>query len=105
MKPIAVITTVGTMAEAQGLARTLVEENLAACAQISEIQSYYVWNEQVQNETEFRILFKTTDQRYAAVEERIRQLHTYDLPAICATPFEYIYAPFAEWVAAHSVDH
>ena len=39
-KPIAVVTTVGSLADAQAMARTLVERRLAACAQISEIESF-----------------------------------------------------------------
>ena len=44
MKHIAVITTIGALAEAQSMARALVERKLAACVQISEIESFYTWN-------------------------------------------------------------
>jgi periplasmic divalent cation tolerance protein len=61
MKPIAVVTTVASREEAHRLARMLVERKLAACAQISEIESVYRWKGEVQQEPEFRILFKTTE--------------------------------------------
>jgi periplasmic divalent cation tolerance protein len=76
MNHIAVVTTVGDLAEAQRMARDLVERRLAACAQISEIESFYVWNDAVQNEKEFRVLFKTTDENYQAVEEAIGKRST-----------------------------
>lgn len=98
MKLIAVYTTVATLEDARNLARVLVERKLAACAQISGIESFYVWEGAVQNEPEFRILFKTTDARYPAVEAAIRDLHPYELPAIHAVAVEHVYAPYAQWV-------
>ncbi|WP_066425418.1 divalent-cation tolerance protein CutA [Anabaena sp. 4-3] len=102
MNYIAVVTTIGSLAEAQHIARTLVEQKLAACAQISEIESFYVWNDAVQNEKEFRILFKTTEANYQAVEDAIRKLHSYELPAIHALALEHIYAPYAAWIETNS---
>jgi periplasmic divalent cation tolerance protein len=102
MKHLAVITTVASQAEAQSMARVIVERKLAACAQISEIESFYTWNGALQNEKEFRVLFKTTDERYQAVEDAIRELHSYELPAIHAVPFERIYAAYGEWIAANA---
>ena len=98
MQPIAVVTTVGSRAEAQAMARALVERRLAACAQISEIESFYRWQGVVHHDPEYRVLFKTTRERYAAVEAAIRELHSYDLPAIHALAFEQVYAPYAAWI-------
>jgi len=102
MNPIAVITTVGSRAEAQAMARALVERKLAACAQIEEIESFYTWNGAVQNEREFRVTFKTMDAQYAAIEAAIRELHSYELPAIHAVALAAVYAPYGEWIATHS---
>ncbi|WP_427158437.1 divalent-cation tolerance protein CutA [Aliinostoc sp. HNIBRCY26] len=102
MNYIAVVTTVSNLIEAQRMARTLVEQKLAACAQISEIESFYVWDNAVQNEKEFRVLFKTTDENYQAIEEAIKQLHSYELPPIHAFKLEHIYAPYAEWIESNS---
>jgi periplasmic divalent cation tolerance protein len=102
MRPIAVFTTVGSQDDARAMARALVERELAACAQISAIESFYVWDGTLQHEPEWRIVFKTTDERYAAVEAAIRDLHGYELPAIHAVAFEHVLAPYGEWVAAHS---
>ena len=99
MKAIAVVTTVGNRDEARRLARTLVERKLAACAQISEIESFYTWKGAVQNEPEFRVLFKTLDGRYAEVERAIRELHSYELPAIHAFAFEHVLPAYGEWIA------
>ena len=96
---IAVVTTVGSRDDAGRIARALIERRLVACAQISAIESYYTWDGALQNNNEFRLLLKTTDAQYEAVEAAIRELHSYELPAICAFAFERVYEPYAEWVA------
>lgn len=102
MKPIAVITTVGSIEDARKLAQSIIERKLAACAQISAIESYYHWSGAVQNDPEFRILFKTTDNMYSAVEHAIREQHSYELPAIFALPVDQAYGPYVEWLARNS---
>lgn len=100
--PIAVVTTVGSQAEAQTMARSLVERGLAACAQIEAIESYYRWKGAVQHDAEFRVTFKTVEAQYAAVEAAIRALHSYELPAIHAVALAHVHAPYAQWVREHS---
>ena len=98
MGTIAIMTTTGSLDEARSIAAALVERKLAACAQVSSIQSFYTWQGAVQNDDEFRILIKTTEERYHDVEAAILELHSYDLPAIVAFDFAKAYGPFAEWV-------
>jgi len=95
---LAVVTTVGTQSEARCLAQELVERKLAACAQISEIESFYSWQGAVQNEKEFRILFKTTDVLYEMIEQAILDRHPYELPAIHAYAIEKIHEPYGVWI-------
>ena len=96
---IAIMTTTDSLDEARSIAAALVERKLAACVQISSIQSYYTWQGSVQNDDEFRVLVKTTDARYADVEAAILELHSYDLPAIVAFDFTHSYGPYADWLA------
>jgi periplasmic divalent cation tolerance protein len=102
MTPIAVVTTVATQDDARRLARALVEQRLAACAQISAIESVYRWQGAVQQEVEQRVLFKTVHERYAEVEAAIRAIHPYELPAIHALPLAEVFPAYAEWVVANS---
>ena len=97
-KPIAVFTTTDGLEEARKLAKTLVEQKLAACAQISEIESFYTWDKEVQNDQEFRIMFKTTKDKYKDVEKAILKIHSYDLPAIYAVDVDELYKPYGDWV-------
>lgn len=100
MKFIAVYTTVASHEEAGNMARVLVEKKLAACAQLSEIESFYDWQGSVQNEREWQVIFKTTAARYADVEQAIRDLHSYELPAIYALAVTDLFAPYGAWVEA-----
>jgi len=102
MRTIAVLTTIDSLERAREISRALVDRKLAACAQISAIESVYAWNGEIQNEMEYRILVKTTDERYAEVESAILDLHSYDLPAVVAIEFSRVYEPYDVWVAENS---
>ena len=95
---IAVFTTTDSLEEARKLTKTLVEQKLAACAQISEIESFYTWDKEVQNDQEFRIMFKTTKDKYKDVEKAILKIHSYDLPAIYAVDVDELFKPYGDWV-------
>src|SRR4051812_17276190 len=97
-----VVTTVGERDDASRLARSLVERGLAACAQISAIDSYYAWKGAVEHDAEFRVLFKVATGAYDAAEQAIRELHPYQLPAIHAIPVERAWEPYRAWVDANS---
>ena len=99
MSIIAIMTTTDSRDEARSIAATLVERKLAACAQVSSIQSFYTWQGDVRNDDEFRVLVKTTAERYADVEAAILELHSSELPAIVAFGIGQSYGPYAEWVA------
>ena len=101
MSIIAIMTTTDSLDEARTIAATLVERRLVACAQISSIQSFYTWRGAVQDDDEFRLLLKTTEDRYPQVEAALLELHSYELPAIVAFDIGNAHGPYAEWVAAN----
>jgi periplasmic divalent cation tolerance protein len=78
-----VVTTVGSRDEANRMARALVEQRLAACAQISAIDSYYVWEDAVRTMPSSGPV-QGRGKRLREAERAIRALHSYDLPAIHA---------------------
>ena len=92
-----VLTTVATRADAERLARAMVEQRLAACAQINAIDSVYHWKGVLQQEPEWRLLFKTTESARPALQAALRAAHPYELPAIVALPMQADPA-FADWV-------
>lgn len=99
---IAVCTTTDTEASAQTLARALVERRLAACVQISAIDSVYRWKGEVQTAAEYRLRVKTTVSRGDAVRALLLALHPYELPAIWSERMESVLPGYADWVRANS---
>ena len=103
MKTVAVFTTTDSLERAREIASALVERKLAACVQISSIESVYTWHGTAQNDKEFRVMAKTLAERYPEVETAIRDLHSYELPAIYALDVAETFEPYADWVAENSV--
>ncbi len=95
-----VLTTVETKEDGERLARAMVEERLAACAQVSgPMVSHYWWEGKVERAEEWLVRLKTTAGRYPALEERLVELHLYSLPQVVAVPAEAAFGPYREWVA------
>jgi periplasmic divalent cation tolerance protein len=68
---------------ARRIARQLVTEKFAACANvIPTVESIYRWQDKIENAQETLVFFKTTVARYAAFEEKLKSLHPYDVPEI-----------------------
>jgi periplasmic divalent cation tolerance protein len=100
MTAIAVVTTVGSKKEARAVAHALVDARLAACAQISKIDSIYAWKGKIESGKEYRVPLKTVEARYSAVERAIREMHSYELPAIHSFAFEHVSPAYADWIEA-----
>jgi periplasmic divalent cation tolerance protein len=78
---ILILTTMPDDDRADQLARTLVEERLAACVNVHRpMASTYRWQERIEVEAERQIVIKTTRDRMSAVETRLRALHPYEVP-------------------------
>jgi periplasmic divalent cation tolerance protein len=76
-----VLTTLGADADAAAIARTLIDERLAACVNIlPPMTSLYRWQGKVEQDREQQIVIKTASDRVAALQARLRQLHPYELP-------------------------
>ena len=82
---LTVTTTVASMADAQELARALVERRIAACVQLEPIAaSFYRWEGKLCEEPEVRLTIKTALQMRAALEAAFDELHPYDVPQFVA---------------------
>ena len=95
---ILVITTVSSQEQARRIASDLVEQQLVACAQIAPVESIYRWKDQLQHETEWRLMLKTTTSCYKSVESTLIKVHPYELPAIYAVPVCNALDIYASWV-------
>jgi periplasmic divalent cation tolerance protein len=79
---ILVVTTVGSEEQAATLAHLLVERRLAACVQMHPVRSVYRWQGKVCDEAEYVLTIKTTERRYAELEQLILEHHPYERPEI-----------------------
>ena len=95
-----VLITCADEAEARRIGRALVEARLAACVHLRPHTAIYRWQGRIEEAAEYSLLAKTTAARFAALQEAVLALHSYDLPAILAVPVKSGHAPFLDWVVA-----
>jgi periplasmic divalent cation tolerance protein len=98
-----VLTNVPDRAVAEKLAELLIAQRLAACVNIlAPCRSVYRWKGAVQHDEEHPMLIKTTQERFAALEQALRAGHPYELPEIIAVPIERGLPAYLDWVAAET---
>jgi periplasmic divalent cation tolerance protein len=98
---IVVVTTAGTQEEANLIAEELVARRHSCCVNILPIQrSVYRWQGKICDDSEYMLIIKTLDSEYAAVEEAIQELHSYDLPEILAFEIQRGEAGFLTWITS-----
>jgi len=94
-----VLTTAASPEEANRLARTLVEERLAACVTlIPAVQSIYRWKGEIESATETLLLLKTGGEQLEALETRLHQLHSYQTPEFLVLPVETGSSSYLDWL-------
>jgi periplasmic divalent cation tolerance protein len=98
MTPTLLVTTVDSAEAARSLARAAVEQHLAACVQITPIESVFAWQGAVQQGAEWRLLFKTTADRVPALESYLLQHHPYELPALHAMTVTQVHSAYGRWI-------
>jgi periplasmic divalent cation tolerance protein len=95
-----VLTTTDSREEADRLGRLVVDQRLAACAQVAgPVTSNYRWQEAVETATEWQVWLKTTAARLDALVALLRSEHTYDVPEIIASPITAGNPAYLEWIA------
>ncbi len=84
---------------AQETAETLLREKLVACCNIvPNITSIYVWQGEIQHDSEVLMLMKTEQTRFGQLEKRILELHPYEVPEIIALPIEKGSVSYLNWI-------
>jgi periplasmic divalent cation tolerance protein len=96
---VVALSTLPSLEKAAALARTLVEERLVACANvIGPIRSIYRWQGAVEDATEHLLLLKARAADVAALETRVRALHSYAVPEVLALPIRAGGADYLAWL-------
>ncbi len=94
-----VYVTTGSDEEALKIARAVVAERLAACANIlGPVTSVYEWQGEMREEGEVALLLKTRREHFDRLADRVRALHSYDCPCIVAWPIEAGTSDYLAWL-------
>jgi periplasmic divalent cation tolerance protein len=96
-----ILVTCGSKPEAKKIARALVAGHLAACVNIltAPVESVYRWKGSVESATEFLLLIKMTQRRFAALRREIERLHSYEVPEIISVPIGKGSPKYLRWLA------
>ena len=98
-----VLTNVPDAATAERMADVLVQEQLAACVNVlAPCRSVYRWQGAIERADEVPMLIKTAQDRYAALQRRIKELHPYEVPEIVACKPQAGWPPYADWVISQT---
>jgi periplasmic divalent cation tolerance protein len=93
-----VLTTTGSSEQAEELAKKIVEKKLAACVQVQQIRSYYMWKGEACNDPECLLFIKARIVQYKELEAFIRKNHTYDTPEIVQLPITAGFSGYLSWI-------
>jgi periplasmic divalent cation tolerance protein len=96
---IVVLVTAGSEDEAARIGRALVTERLAACVNVvGPIRSIYRWQDAVEDAREWLLVAKARAADLAALEARVRALHSYEVPEVLALPVYGGSAAYLSWL-------
>ena len=96
---VAIVLTTFAVGQAVMVAKVLVEERLAACVNVlPPMTSVYRWEGAVQQDAEEQVIIKTTTDRLADLETRLRQLHPYELPEFLVISADAGAEAYLKWV-------
>lgn len=100
MKINFVYMTAGSRDEAKKIGKELVSSRLAACVNILDnMKSFYRWDGEIQEDTEFVMIAKTTEERIPELIEKVQSIHSYDCPCIVRLPVLGGHQPYLDWIA------
>jgi periplasmic divalent cation tolerance protein len=97
---IMVLITASSVEEAENIAKSLVEEKLVACVNIiPQIKSVYWWEGKVCKDDEIMVISKTKQSLFTAVMDRVKSLHSYEVPEIISFSISEGSPEYLNWIA------
>jgi periplasmic divalent cation tolerance protein len=94
-----VMVTAPSKTEGEAIAKTLIQEKLAACVSMMPVYSIYTWQNEVHQDEEWQLLIKSDLTHFPRLETRIRDIHSYEVPEIIALPVVAGSQPYLQWIA------
>ena len=84
--------------EAKKIGKALVEEKLVACVNIHPVNSIYRWEGEIQEESEIAMFVKTKADLVGEVVNRVKELHSYQVPCVVSLPIEKGNPDYLQWI-------
>ncbi len=101
-----VLTTLEKKRDARRLARILVEEKLAACvSMLAPIESFYRWQDKLQNSQEWMLIIKTSSALFSKLKKRIETIHPYECPEIVGISADRTNTSYHQWLLAQVAEN
>jgi len=101
--PVLVLTTIPASAPPDRLARLIVSERLGACVNVlPSMRSLYRWEGAIEDAAERQLVIKTSRDRLAALEARVRAEHPYAVPEFLVLPVEGGSEAYLAWVCGET---
>jgi len=93
-----IYVTAGDEEEARKIAKRLLEKKLVACVNMFPINSMYWWEGKIEEAKEVGMILKTNAEKFKEVRKAVRELHSYEVPCICAFSIDDGLREYLEWI-------
>ncbi|MFY9100935.1 divalent-cation tolerance protein CutA [Aliarcobacter cryaerophilus] len=103
MKVVIVQTTTSNEEEAKKIAKILIQDKLAACVQLKDIESLYNWDGKLCCERETLLSIKTKKELFSKVKSKILELHSYDTPEIIELDISNISEDYLKFIKENTI--
>ena len=103
MKAVIVQTTTSNEEEAKKIAKILIQDKLAACVQLKDIESLYNWDGKLCCERETLLSIKTKKELFSKVKSKILELHSYDIPEIIELDISNISEDYLKFIKENTI--
>lgn len=95
---VVVLVTADSEVEAEAIAKSLVENQLAACVSLSPIRSIYTWQGEIHSAAEWQLVIKTELAKFEDLKTKVRAMHSYEVPEIIAIPIVAGSEAYLDWL-------
>ena len=103
MKAVIIQTTTSSYEEAKKIAKILIQDKLAACVQLKDIESLYNWDGKLCCERETLLSIKTKKELFSKVKSKILELHSYDTPEIIELDISNISEDYLKFIKENTI--
>ncbi len=94
-----VLVTASSQQEAETIAQALIDAKMAAGVTMMAAYSIYTWKGEVRKEQEWQMVIKTDLGKFSFIEQKIRELHSYEVPEIIALPISSSSQSYLQWIS------